>query len=88
MTKLFRICYKVEFILNFTKLSCLEINFFMSVFNVHVNRIPFSGKIAKIRYFPIWCNHNNTNFKRGIGNAYDRALLSLEDQFSEIVKFA
>ena len=31
---------------------CLKISIFMSVFNVHVNRIPYDGKIAKIAYNP------------------------------------
>lgn len=31
---------------------CVQIGIFMSVFNVHVNRVPFSGKISEIRYFP------------------------------------
>ncbi len=30
----------------------LKISIFMTVFNVHVNRIPFSGKITKTTYFP------------------------------------
>ncbi|MDI6688116.1 MAG: phosphatidylserine decarboxylase, partial [Desulfobacterales bacterium] len=31
---------------------CLKISIFMSVFNVHVNRIPHEGKIEKISYYP------------------------------------
>ncbi|MDO9565694.1 MAG: phosphatidylserine decarboxylase family protein [Candidatus Desulfaltia sp.] len=31
---------------------CLKISIFMSVFNVHVNRIPHEGKIEKINYYP------------------------------------
>jgi phosphatidylserine decarboxylase len=30
----------------------LKISIFMSVFNVHVNRIPFSGKVADVIYYP------------------------------------
>jgi len=30
----------------------IKISVFMSVFNVHVNRIPYSGKIEKIAYHP------------------------------------
>jgi len=30
----------------------LKIGIFMNIFNVHVNRIPFSGKIKKISYYP------------------------------------
>ena len=32
--------------------SCLKISIFMSVFNVHVNRIPFDGKVKKVGYHP------------------------------------
>lgn len=31
---------------------CLKISIFMSVFNVHVNRIPHEGKITRIAYNP------------------------------------
>lgn len=31
---------------------CIKISIFMNVFNVHVNRIPFSGIIEKADYFP------------------------------------
>ncbi len=32
--------------------SALKISIFMSVFNVHVNRIPFEGRVIKISYHP------------------------------------
>ena len=32
--------------------SCKRVSIFMSVFNVHVNRIPFEGTIQKISYRP------------------------------------
>ena len=32
--------------------SCKKISIFMSVFNVHVNRIPFDAKIEKVRHYP------------------------------------
>ena len=32
--------------------SFQKISVFMSVFNVHVNRIPYDGNIKQIRYFP------------------------------------
>jgi phosphatidylserine decarboxylase len=32
--------------------SCMKISIFMSIFNVHVNRIPYEGKINKIQYHP------------------------------------
>lgn len=31
---------------------CRKVSIFMSVFNVHVNRIPFSGQIKRIAYYP------------------------------------
>ena len=36
----------------FFKDSCTKISIFMSVFNVHVNRIPFDGKIKEVSYCP------------------------------------
>lgn len=32
--------------------SFLKISIFMNVFNVHVNRIPYSGRVVSIRYTP------------------------------------
>ncbi len=32
--------------------SLLKISIFMNVFNVHVNRIPFSGEVLSVRYKP------------------------------------
>ncbi|MFW6082371.1 MAG: phosphatidylserine decarboxylase family protein [Desulfosalsimonas sp.] len=32
--------------------SCLQIGVFMNIFNVHVNRIPCSGRVEDIRYVP------------------------------------
>lgn len=29
-----------------------KVSIFMSVFDVHVNRLPFAGKVRKIQYFP------------------------------------
>jgi phosphatidylserine decarboxylase len=36
----------------FVEGPCLKIGIFMTVFNVHVNRIPFSGVVKKIFYYP------------------------------------
>jgi len=36
----------------FEKGPCLKISIFMTVFNVHVNRIPFGGKVENIQYAP------------------------------------
>jgi phosphatidylserine decarboxylase len=32
--------------------DALRICVFMNVFNVHINRIPFGGKVKKVRYYP------------------------------------
>jgi len=36
----------------FFKGQTLKISIFMSVFNVHVNRIPYDGRVKQIGYFP------------------------------------
>ena len=36
----------------FYKGRCKKISIFMSVFNVHVNRIPFEGCIKQVNYYP------------------------------------
>jgi len=36
----------------YTSGACRKISIFMSVFNVHVNRIPFDGLIKRIAYYP------------------------------------
>jgi len=37
---------------SFCEGSCQKISIFMSVFNVHVNRIPFDGKVKNVGYHP------------------------------------
>lgn len=37
---------------HFAEGPCRKISIFMSIFNVHVNRIPFDGRITKIEYYP------------------------------------
>lgn len=32
--------------------SCIKISIFMSIFNVHVNRIPHEGQVETINYYP------------------------------------
>ncbi|MFO7931580.1 MAG: phosphatidylserine decarboxylase family protein [Desulfosalsimonas sp.] len=36
----------------FVEGSCLQIGVFMNIFNVHVNRVPCTGRIEDIRYSP------------------------------------
>jgi len=45
---------KVERLENthFAKGPCQKVSIFMSIFNVHVNRIPFDGRVVKIAYYP------------------------------------
>ncbi len=37
---------------SFLNAEAIKISVFMSVFNVHVNRVPMAGKIIKAKYFP------------------------------------
>jgi phosphatidylserine decarboxylase len=37
---------------HFTEGPCRKVSIFMSIFNVHVNRIPFDGRVVKIDYYP------------------------------------
>jgi phosphatidylserine decarboxylase len=32
--------------------SCIKVSIFMSIFNVHVNRIPHEGQVKKVLYYP------------------------------------
>ena len=45
---------KVEMLENgrFFSERCRKVSIFMSIFNVHVNRIPFSGEVVRVAYFP------------------------------------
>jgi phosphatidylserine decarboxylase len=36
----------------FVEGSCIKISIFMSVFNVHVNRIPHEGQVKAVNYYP------------------------------------
>jgi phosphatidylserine decarboxylase len=36
----------------YTTGPCRKISIFMSIFNVHVNRIPFDGQIKQVAYYP------------------------------------
>ena len=36
----------------FTEGPCRKVSIFMSIFNVHVNRIPIDGRVTKIDYYP------------------------------------
>ena len=32
--------------------SCIKVSIFMSIFDVHVNRIPHEGRVKKVHYYP------------------------------------
>jgi phosphatidylserine decarboxylase len=36
----------------FFERSCMKISIFMSIFNVHVNRVPHEGRIKEVQYYP------------------------------------
>ena len=36
----------------FVEGSCIKISIFMSIFNVHVNRIPHEGRVKAVKYYP------------------------------------
>lgn len=36
----------------FSEGPCIKVSIFMSIFNVHVNRIPHEGQVKKIHYYP------------------------------------
>jgi phosphatidylserine decarboxylase len=53
--------------------ECYKIGIFMSVFNVHVNRIPFSGSIKRVTYQP------------GRFHPADKDVASTQNEFNAIV---
>jgi phosphatidylserine decarboxylase len=53
--------------------ECFKIGIFMSVFNVHVNRIPFSGVIKNISYQP------------GRFHPADKDVASIQNEFNAVV---
>jgi len=58
---------------------CLKIGIFMNIFNVHVNRIPFSGKIKDIRYFP-GKFYNADKEEASVANEHNAVLLETSKQ--------
>lgn len=61
-----------------------KISIFMSVFDVHVNRIPFAGKVEKIQYVPGSFYAANTD-QGGLANEYCGVILSTGKNFSYAV---
>ncbi len=56
----------------------LRVSVFMSIFNVHVNRIPVSGRITKISYFPGKFLSANLD-KASVENENNRITLETDD---------
>ena len=57
---------------------CIKISIFMSVFNVHVNRVPCKGEIKSIRYIPGKFVSANLD-KASIENEHNAVFLETED---------
>jgi len=58
--------------------NCKKISVFMSVLNVHVNRIPFDGIIREVRYYPGKFFAANLN-KASLQNEHNAVFLETED---------
>ena len=57
-----------------------KISIFMSIFDVHVNRMPFAGKVEKIQYGPGSFYAANTD-QGGLANEHCGVILSTEKNF-------
>ncbi len=67
--------------------KCRRISIFMSVFNVHVNRIAYNGTVEKINYQPgkfIAANHASASMK----NEHNALLIKTEEGSIGIVQIA
>ena len=58
--------------------NCKKISIFMSVLNVHVNRIPFDGIIREVRYYPGKFFAANLH-KASLQNEHNAVFLETED---------
>lgn len=59
----------------FTHMEAQKISIFMNVFNVHVNRIPFPGRVEKILYKP-GKFYSADSTKGGLENEYCAAVIT------------
>ncbi len=62
----------------FSSGKALKISIFMSVFNVHVNRIPFGGRVKEVRYHPGKFFSANLP-KASLQNEHNAVFLELEN---------
>ncbi|CAN2041475.1 Phosphatidylserine decarboxylase proenzyme [Candidatus Magnetomoraceae bacterium gMMP-15] len=58
---------------------CLKISIFMSVFNVHVNRIPYEGTVKNVKYHPGKFFSANLD-KASESNERNAVIIGLEDE--------
>ncbi|MCP4622829.1 MAG: phosphatidylserine decarboxylase family protein [bacterium] len=56
----------------------MKISIFMSVFNVHVNRVPFNGLVKKIEYYPGKFFSANLD-KASLENEHNAVLIEMEN---------
>nr|MBC8438113.1 phosphatidylserine decarboxylase family protein [Candidatus Desulfobacula maris] len=60
---------------------CIKVSIFMNVFNVHVNRIPFDGKVQKVEYHP--GKFMNASFdKASVHNERNALMITTSDDTS------
>jgi phosphatidylserine decarboxylase len=65
----------------FTGAEAWKVSIFMNVFNVHVNRIPFSGRVTKILYKP-GRFYSADSVKGGLENEYCAAIIQTDQEKS------
>jgi phosphatidylserine decarboxylase len=69
----------------YLKTSCLKISIFMSIFNVHQNRIPVSGKIIYYKHHPgkyLVAYHPKSSFK----NEHTSIVIETNDSLNIMVR--
>ncbi len=68
----------------FLRCETIKISIFMSIFNVHVNRIPYSGKVNTVKHWPgkfLSANKRNASFE----NERNAVLLDMEGERQLVV---
>lgn len=73
---------KDEFEKDFIKSTCTRVSIFLSVFDVHVNRIPVSGKVGYLRYQK---GSFVQAYKSRASHVNEQTIIGIEYQKSKIV---
>ena len=73
---------KDEFEKDFIKTTCKRVSIFLSVFDVHVNRIPVSGKVGYLRYQK---GSFVQAYKSRASHVNEQTIIGIEYQKSKIV---